>query len=195
MNATTQQSLLQAALEDDARTKNVEEIKSYFSSIQFRDNLEQHVFGSDALLSEVYLGLDGVEGVDCLATSGWGASINEPDHSEVHKVTFEDAAFIEPGHFSIKMEFNTSCRVDYCAYYTDYMNLHVDVRDTVGERSVSGDGVADLCEQREVHLQGFVDLHFPQDSSVAELKIHSQYLSFRSPVIRVELNVEHAIII
>ncbi|SFT82766.1 hypothetical protein SAMN05192563_1004219 [Paraburkholderia aspalathi] len=181
--------------EVDARTKNVEEIRTYFSSIKLLDNLEQHVFGSDALFNEVYLGPDAVEGVESLAISGWGAAISEPDHSEVHKVRFEDATFIEPGHFSIKVEFNTSCRVDYCGYYADYMNLRLETRDTVGERSVSGDGVADLCEQREVHLEGFVDLYFPQESTVAELKIHSQYLSVRSPVISVELNVEHAIIV
>jgi len=179
----------------DARTKNVEEIKAYFSSLQFQDNLEQRIFESDDLLGPVYLGQDAIEGTDALAVPGWGASVSEPDHSDVHNISFGDTTFIESGHCSIKVMFYSSCRIDYCADYTPYMALPLDVRDTVGERSISRDGVAELCERREVRLEGFVDLYFPPQSTVAELKIHSLYLSMPAHPIKIELNVEHATIL
>ncbi|MDR5826119.1 hypothetical protein [Caballeronia sp. LZ043] len=179
----------------DARTKSVEEIKTFLTSTSFRDDLEQHVFGSNAILSYVFLGSEAIGGTESLALSGWGISINEPEFTDVHNVRLGDAAFIEPGHFTIVVEFTTSCRIDYCASYTDYMNLSIAERDTIGERSVSGDGVVDLCEQREVRLEGFVDLYFSPDCTVSEIKVHSQYLAVRSPKIRAELNVERGTIL
>ncbi|MFP3647833.1 PIN domain-containing protein [Paraburkholderia sp. SIMBA_054] len=180
--------------EIDAKIKNVEELKNYFSSILFQDELSQYLFGSGEHLDEVYLQEDAIEGTSRLEAYDYGASINEPEFSEVHNVDFADVAFIDAGHMSIKVAFTTACRIDYCASYASYIGLPLETRDKIKERSVSGHGIADLSENREVRLQGYVDLLFPKHSTLDELKVHSQYLADGSSRIKVELNVEHAII-
>jgi len=180
--------------EIDAKVKNVEELKTYFSSTSFQDELSQYLFGSGGHLDETYLQEDAIEGTSRLGAYDFGASVNEPDSSEVYKVDFADAAFIDSGHISVKIAFNTVCRIDYCANYTTYVGLPIEIREHIQEKSVSGHGVADLSELRDVRLQGYVDLFFPKHSTLDQLKVHSQYLADGSSRIKVELNIEHAVI-
>jgi hypothetical protein len=185
--------LLQDA-EARSRSASVAELKAFFSSTGFRDDLEQHVFGSNAILGYVYIGPEAIDGTDSLALAGWGFSINEPESEDVHDVRLGDVTFIEEGQFAIGVEFTTWCRIDYCASYTDYMKLLETDRAKIGERSVSRDGVADLCEQHEVRLHGFIDLVFPPDSTVSEVIDQSRSFGDRNPKIRADLNVERGTI-
>jgi rRNA-processing protein FCF1 len=180
--------------ETDAKDKDVEELKSYFSSTSFQDELSQFLFGSGAHLDEIYLQEDAIEGTLRLGAYDFGASVSEPESSDVYKVDFADVAFIDSGHISVKIAFSTVCRIDYCANYTTYVGLPVEIRERIQEKSVSGHGVADLSELRDVRLQGYVDLFFPKRSTLDQLKVHSQYLADGFSRIKVELNIEHAVI-
>ncbi|MEM5299896.1 PIN domain-containing protein [Burkholderia sp. JPY481] len=179
----------------DARTKNVEATKAFFASTSFVGRLSEFLSSADELLSDVYVEEDGIEGGGNLEVEGFGISVNYAEANKLHNLSCGDVAYINQGHFSINIEFFTFAKIHYCGHYSDFSNLPISRLERVEEVSMNGDGISDLRERREVKLIGYVDLFFDPDWTADALAIHSHYLSSDPPPIRIDLNVQSAIIL
>lgn len=177
----------------DSDEKNAAAFKNLVSKADFQSTLTNYLRDAKELLEEVYVEKGQLGGVENLEINVWGASLNFAQANAITEITYYKATYIARGHLSIELAINTEARIDYAADYYEFNRLSRD-RD-VDNWSVGGDGACELREFRKVTLMGYVEVKFPGAWAPEALAIHSHYIGASTSQIKVELDIQEALIL
>jgi hypothetical protein len=178
--------------EIDISTRNVEEIKSLFSSPSVSSQFVDFIKHDKDGLAYVYVEEDSIGGVEEIGMDVLSVSINGTRPEHITEVAVGEVDFVDAGFFSVAIEITAYADVHYVASYMDYVALQPPRNTEVHMSSMDGEGWADLGEVRKVYLRGFLQIRFGSQWTVKDIEPHLRYLKSENSAIGLELEINSA---